>query len=115
MNVPEVNPGEVYAGATTSPAGVSTHIFLLPETFKGPWEKAMAWAAKLGGELPDRVESALLFANCKNEFEPTWHWTREELDDAFAWSQTFGNGYQSYYHKGNNDCRARAVRRLIIE
>lgn len=115
MNVPEVNPGEVYAGAITSPAGVTTHIFLLPETFKGPLEKAMTWAAKLGGELPDRVESALLFANCKDKFEPARYWTCEEFSAAYAWCQLFLSGTQDYYHKCISYCRARAVRRLIIK
>lgn len=114
MNVPQANAGEVFAGAITSPAGVTTHIYLLPGEFKGPWKKSMEWAAEQGGELPNRVESALLFAHLKDKFQKDWYWTREECGSAFAWCQDFDYGLQYDFHKDNH-VRARAVRRLIIE
>jgi len=75
----------------------------------------MAWAKSIGGDLPNRCESALLFATMKDQFEPKWHWTNEQHADYsnYAWMQVFIIGYQYDFHK-SGEYRARAVRRLLI-
>lgn len=112
---PALAEGEVYVGLIA--AGTRReHIILLPgELEDAPWAKAMKWAESIGGELPDRVESALLFATLKDQFKPEWHWTREQYASysGCAWVQYFDNGNQGNGHKGYA-YRARAVRRLPI-
>ena len=117
ISAPVLKPGEKFVGVILSADGSRRHaVILLPgEIEDANWKRANEWAAEQGGELPDRVEGALLFATLKVEFKPEWYWTREQhagFDD-FAWCQNFYHGNQSYYHKGNQ-LRARAVRRLAI-
>ncbi|MCL2298347.1 MAG: DUF1566 domain-containing protein [Proteobacteria bacterium] len=111
-----LNPGEIYAGTIITPGEYgSYHLILLPsETKPINWKDAMKWAAKHGGELPNRVEGALLFATLKHEFQEEWYWTREEHDYVYdyAWPQNFENGGQHLTRK-YGELRARAVRRLI--
>jgi hypothetical protein len=99
--LPEMNPGERYAGCIISADGaIRHHIILLPGDIDSTsWKKQMEWAASIGGELPGRVESALLFATMKDEFKPEWYWLREQhaSDSVYAWLQTFGDGTQDYY------------------
>lgn len=112
---PALADGEVYVGLIA--AGTRRHhLILLPgELEDAPWADAMKWAESLGGELPDRVESALLFATLKDQFKPEWHWTREQhasVSDC-AWVQVFSYGNQGNTRK-DDTFRARAVRRLPI-
>ncbi len=110
--------GERYIGTIISADGSRNHhIILLPgEQNNVKWQAAMDWAASIGGELPDRCESALLFATMKDEFESEWYWLREQhvSYSDYAWFQNFTSGNQSYSRK-NDKLSARAVRRLIIE
>jgi len=112
---PELQSGETYIGAITSAAGVTTHLILLPGETSGNWKKCMEWAGSLGGDLPSRVEQALLFADFKDQFQDDWYWSNTEFSTASAWYQDFYYGNQSTYHKVSSYCRARAVRRLIIQ
>lgn len=116
VNFPELAEGEKFVGAIIS-ADLSKRevLIMLPDEFKGNWDDAMAWAASIGGELPDRCESALLFATMKNEFRPEFYWTREQravLSD-YAWYQFFDSGSQFNGDKSNSR-PARAFRRLKI-
>lgn len=116
MNIPELNEGEIYAGAIINKDGVGHHVILLAgDKDDGPWQEAMDWAKNLGGDLPNRVEQALLFDGCKAEFKEDWYWsnTTHKNNAEWAWCQDFGNGYQVTTHKGRK-LRARAVRRLPI-
>jgi hypothetical protein len=93
------------------------HIILLPGDMDNlNWKDATAWATSIGGELPDRVESALLYATQKEQFHDDWYWTREPhaSDASYAWYQSFDYGFQDYGHI-TRQLRARAVRRLPIE
>lgn len=71
--------------------------------------------------LPSRLEALLLFgerAALKGEAAMTpdcWYWTSTQYarNDAYAWFQSFDNGYQGFNHKGGT-YRARAVRRVKI-
>ena len=113
----ELRPGERYSGAVLDQDGnVKHHLILLPDrpAARVRWQDAMAWAESVDGQLPDRQEQALLFANCKPHRQKTWHWSSEthEEDASYAWNCYFSNGYQDYYRKGYEGS-AVAVRRLI--
>jgi hypothetical protein len=96
---PKLNAGELYVGCIISADGKKReHIILLPGEIENiNWRNAMAWANNKGGTLPDRCESALLFATLKDQFKPEWHWTCEQDASypAYAWVQYFGGGYQA--------------------
>jgi len=114
---PELNNGEIYAGIILGKDGAADHhLILLPNDAKNlSWAVAVAWAIEQGGELPDRRELALLYANLKEQLENDWYWSSEEhtsYSDC-AWSQNFFSGNQ--YNRGKTiELRARAVRRLVI-
>ena len=117
LDLPELNAGEIYVGAIISADGTKRdHIILLPESKdKINWKDAMDWAKSIGGDLPNRCESALLFATMKDHFEKEWYWTNEQhADDSdCAWVQYFYNGLQ-YNGLKLPEFRARAVRRLSV-
>ena len=80
------------------------------------WEDAKEWAAnKAGGDLPTGREQALLFANCKSQFQADWYWSGElnASDARSAWYQGFDGGSQGDGIVGY-PCRARAVRRFVL-
>ena len=109
---PELNPGEIYVGRINE-----THVILLPgDNDDASWQDAMDWAKSIGGDLPNRIEQSMLWANHRKQFEEDWYWSNEthHKNDAYAWCQGFYGGYQDYGHKGSHGCRARAVRRLEI-
>jgi len=117
LTMPVLADGERYVGTIVSADGAKHHhVILLPDAAKDlSWQAAMDWAASVGGELPDRVEGALLFATLKSEFVEDWYWTRETAawHDGWAWYQYFYRGYQ-YRDPKDVQLRARAVRRLPI-
>jgi len=116
MKNPMLLKGEIYAGAIINPDGTGNHIILLAgDHEKTTWQTAMDWAKEQGGDLPNRVESALLFNKSKSEFKEDWYWTNEtHIDDTeWAWYQNFYYGYQRNNRK-DSELRARAVRRLAI-
>ncbi|BEV15099.1 DUF1566 domain-containing protein [Herbaspirillum sp. DW155] len=109
--------GEIYAGLLLGKNGEpDQHIFLLPGEAEGVnWAAAKEWAAKTGGDLPTRREQSLLFANCKEAFQPRWYWSGEQhaAYSSYAWYQDFSYGGLS--NDGTSyEGRARAVRRLAI-
>jgi hypothetical protein len=112
----DLRDGEHYAGAVLNEDGtVKHHLVLLADKPAESlnWQAAKDWAASVGGELPDRQEAALIFANCKPHVEAAWHWTSEthESNASDAWDCFFSNGHQSGNGKSYAGC-ARAVRRL---
>ncbi len=104
----------MYAGLTVF-ENDPHELVLLPGDFKGPWEKAKAWAAELGGVLPSRVDALILYKNLKPEFKEEYYWTSEEYtgDADGAWVAAFSYGYQATTRKGDAS-RCRAVRRVAI-
>lgn len=110
--------GEVYAGLLLGKNGEpDIHLFLLPaKAEKLTWDKAVKFAADAGGDLPTRREQSLLFANLKEQFEPSWYWSKEQRagGDYYAWGQSFDGGNQDNGRKSGTS-RGRAVRRLIIQ
>ena len=110
--------GEIYAGVSRdAETGTWHHVALLPQTSENlTWQQAIDWAKSIGGELPTRFESALLFANLRDKIDPDyWYWTATEhaSEPSWAWYQYFGNGGQ-YYIRELNRSRARAVRRVPV-
>ena len=117
IQLPALNEGETYVGAIISACGTySHHTILLPDDHDAAkWKAAMDWAKSLDGDLPNRIEQALLFATLKDQFKRDWYWsnTLRASDASYAWCQNLYYGFQSYGH-GSTQCRARAVRRLPI-
>ena len=112
-----LQPGERYAGPVLDATGQPKHhVILLPQRpdEDAPWKAQMDWAASVGGQLPDRQEQALLYANCKDALPHKWCWSSQEheKDASCAWICYFYDGDQGYDHK-SFDCSAVAVRRLI--
>lgn len=107
--------GGLFAGLITKPDGMHCAVVLLADKAdkRLTWKQAMAWAKKLKAELPARPASALLFANLKAEFEPSWHWTCEEFDSSNAWIQGFDDGFQDDVSK-SFEAHARAVRLIQL-
>lgn len=124
IQIPLLNEGETYVGAIGDRNGDVYHLILLPgDNDDASFADALEWAKSIGGDLPTRVESAMLFANVRDQFERRAYWTNETFvdrdepdeDDAeYAWCQGFIDGYQGC-HRKYSELRARAVRRLIIE
>lgn len=114
--------GGMYAGLVRGTDGKpDQHLILAaarPENDL-PWKKACDWASAVEADghsdftLPGRSESALLFANLKDQFEPRWHWTSEQYYSSYAWFQAFYGGGQAYIHK-SYEGRAVAVRRFDV-
>lgn len=114
--IPALKPSEIYAGLTLH-QGQPCHLVLLPGGKDLNHAAAIAWADKLGGELPSRVDALLLWENEKTRkaIGACWMWTSQTYAHygAYAWVQSFFNGYQDDDLKGF-DYRARAVRRVPI-
>ena len=113
---PETKEGEQYAGAIINPDGSGHHVILLPgDKDDGNWQDAMDWAKQQGGDLPDRIEQALLFSKSRDQFQKDVYWsnTTHEREAEWAWCQGFTNGRQGSTGK-SIELRARAVRRLPI-
>lgn len=115
LTIPPLAEGEVYAGAIGDTAGNVHHVILLPgDNDDASWQQQKEWATSIGGELPTRLEQALLWQNCRDHFKKDWYWSGEEHASAgWAWCQGFHDGLQDLTHQGNQ-LRARAVRRLPI-
>lgn len=118
LRVGQVSPEfGMYAGIARGAEGQPDHhVFLIAGEAEGvTWDKAVAWAAEVGGELPTRREQSILFANLGEEFQPNWYWSSEQhagFSDR-AWGQYFVVGNQ-FYGLMSYAGRARAVRRLTI-
>jgi len=114
--IPEVQEGETYIGAIIKADGTGHHVILLPgDNDDAEWQAQMDWAKSLGGDLPDRVEQALMFRDHKDLFKEDWYWsnTQHAGDASCAWCQNFYYGGQGLSGKSFK-LRARAVRRLTI-
>lgn len=113
---PALKKGEKYIGAILGADGKGHHVVLLPGDESGTWADMMASAKKRGGDLPDRVEQALLFRDHRDEFKRDWYWSNTQLadDSDYAWCQNFGSGDQGFYYV-SGALRARAVRRVPIQ
>ena len=121
MSKINLNPGEIYIGAIGDKAGEIYHLIKLAgEAECETQEYQLEWAKSIGGDLPNRLESAMLFAHAKDEFKPEPYWTNDTFfdsddpeDTTWAWYQYFDVGDQDYIHK-DSSFRAVAVRRIYV-
>ena len=116
ISKPDLAEGEVWIGAIIAADGRAHHIVLLPgECDDIDWQAAKDWATEHGGDLPNRVEGALLFSAARDEFQKDAYWMCEQraADSGYAWSQDFDGGYQ-FDTLTSFQLRARAVRRIPI-
>jgi hypothetical protein len=115
--------GGIYAGVSRGEdGGPDAHLVLAPDepSERLEWQAAIDWATTVRAgdhddwQLPTRFESALLYANLRDQFDTsTWYWTRSQYSAGSAWNQTFTIGYQLDGGKSYGG-RARAVRRLVL-
>lgn len=92
------------------------HIYLLPgDNDAASWQEQMDWAKSIGGDLPNRVEQAMLYAHMKDQFKEAAYWSNEKHASVsvFAWYQLFTDGCQGGFST-SSELRARAVRRSQI-
>ena len=112
-----LQPGEHYAGIVRGHDNEpSYHLILVHgEAESVTHAAALKWAEEVSGELPNRREQAILYANLKSDFADAWYWSSvlHESDPDYAWYQNFLNGGQSSRHR-RYELRARAVRRLPL-
>lgn len=114
IDFPHLNSSERYIGTIINAAGQAEHVILLPgDNDAATWREQMEWAASIGGDLPNRIEQAILFDGFKDEFQSAYYWSNTRLEGGpdYAWVQIFSGGYQYFLHKSNH-YRARAVRRI---
>jgi hypothetical protein len=116
IQLPPLAEGEVYLGGFVDANGDVSHTILLPGDKDGAtWQEQMDWAKSIGGDLPNRIEQAMLYAYHRDQFKKAAYWsnTIDDEVDAYAWYQYFDSGSQGcssrYY-----GLRARAVRRLAL-
>ena len=111
--------GEIYAGLSRDPETGSWHHLVLLPTIPDKdlkWQEAIDWAKSVGGELPTRFESALLYANARDSLDTSdWYWTATQFAgyESYAWFQDFSDGTQNDNLKDILN-RARAVRRVPV-
>ena len=98
--------------ATTNPSLLLKAAGL--DAYSGLIDDAIAWAKDQAGDLPNRVEQAMLWANHRDQFQKDWYWSCEAPESGWAWFQDFRDGGQLSCYR-NDELRARAVRRLIIQ
>ena len=121
LQIPPTSEGEIYIGAIGDKNGDVHHVILLPgDNDDATFADAIEWAKSVGGDLPSKVEAAMLFEQAKDQFKPSWYWTNEtfvdpdnEDSDRYAWYQDIYDGYQCRGPK-SDELRAVAVRRLPI-
>ena len=116
FTIPELKEGEIYVGAIIAPDGTGNHVILLDGDNDGAdWNAQMEWAKSIGGDLPEKVEQALLYAHLKERFQEAWYWsnTQHASGSIYAWGQDFNDGFQYDFSK-SYEGRARAVRRVSI-
>lgn len=119
ITFPALAKGESHRGLILTPQGTPDYfLVLLPGCLeRATHDEALAWAKKQGGELPDRRDGALLYANnADGAIKPLWHWLKDlhAGDPDCAWCQNFDYGSQNWGYRSYNG-RAVAVRRVPIK
>lgn len=116
IKLPKLNEGEIYVGAIGDQHGNVYHLILLPgDNDDASWSEQLEWAKNIGGDLPNKIELAMLWNTCRGLFQKDVYWSNQEheIDSSCAWNQYFGGGGQYTYTKGIG-LRARAVKRVKI-
>lgn len=108
---------ETYVGFYSDKEGNRVDFWLLDgDNDDATHEAKIEWAKSIGGDLPNRIEQAMLWANHRDQFKKDWYWSNEinHTESDSAWGQGFDDGYQNDGYR-INDLRARAVRRVVTE
>ncbi len=116
LNLHELAEGEIYVGAIGDALGNLYHLILLPgDNNDATHEAQLEWAKSIGGDLPTRIEQAMLLANHSDQFKKDWYWSNEihDTESGWAWYQDFRSGRQGNTTRFS-ELRARAVRRVPI-
>lgn len=116
LQITPLSEGEIYVGAIGDKNGEVHHVILLPgDNDDATFADALQWAKSIGGDLPTRIEQAMMWAGHRDQFRKDVYWSNEthHEDRNYAWFQGFSYGYQFSLLK-NGALRARAVRRLPI-
>ncbi|MFJ3048558.1 DUF1566 domain-containing protein, partial [Herbaspirillum chlorophenolicum] len=101
LQIPPLSEGETYIGAIGNSQGELYHVVLLPgDSEPASHEEQLSWAKSIGGDLPSRIEQAMLFAHHKPLFRETWYWSNQLDDCGWAWCQDFGYGGQGFSRTG---------------
>ena len=113
LTAPELLPGETWIATLVADDGKTKyHLTVLDgDNDEADWDTQMRWAKEQGGDLPDRVEQAILFKYAKHLFKGEAYWSNTQYSSLNAWYQDFDSGYQ-YYGNKSSELRARVVRRL---
>lgn len=109
-----ISADERYIATLTDHDGAPYHLILLPgDNADATHAAQLEWAKSIGGDLPTRVEQALLWERARDQFKQDLYWSKEthHAESSWAWYQGFGYGGQYYGHK-DDELRARAVRRI---
>ena len=116
INLPELAEGETYVGCIGDALGNMHHVILLPgDNDDATHESQLEWAKSIGGDLPSRIEQAMLWANHRDQFKKDWYWSNEihHAESVWAWFQDFVLGSQRNTSR-SSALRARAVRRVMV-
>lgn len=108
---------ETYIGFYSDKDGNRVDFWLLDgDNADATHEAQLEWAKSIGGDLPNRIEQAMLWANHRDQFKRCWYWSNEihHTESGWAWSQTFTSGNQDRNTR-ILELRARAVRRAKAE
>ena len=118
-----VGQGGIYSGLVRGENGQPDYHLILDvggSQQEFTWEAAKACAQRVIADghqdftLPNRIESALLYANLRNRFDFNhWYWTGTEHSPSRAYSQNFHSGKQDD-HIVSIESRARFVRRVAL-
>lgn len=109
----------IYAGISLGCDGQEQgHLVLLNEKpgKRLSWAYGVVWAQSLGSEahLPTKSESALLYANLRDQFVfDDWYWTSTQYSKPRAFCHYFSDGYQLVNGK-QYEGLCMAVRRFAI-
>ena len=119
MNItrPSLADGETYIGIIGNQHGHVYHLIRLPgDNDDATFTDALKWAKSIGGDLPSRIEQAMLWADRRDQFRKDWYWSNEvgHVNTNYVWYQCFVLGQQDATRKADK-IRAIAVRRLVIE
>ena len=97
-NIPPLENGEIYIGAIGDSEGNLHHVILLPgdnDNDTATFEASLGWAKSIGGDLPTRIEQAMLWANHRDQFNQDWYWSKEthHTESCWAWYQKIGRAH----------------------
>ncbi|MBC2768596.1 DUF1566 domain-containing protein [Pusillimonas minor] len=112
--LPTLNPDEIYVGAIGNQKGELYHLILLPgDNNEASQADQLVWAKSIGGDLPNKIEMAMLWNTCRDQFQKDWYWSNQthEIYSECARYQNFGNGHQGGSYV-SAELRGRAVRRI---